>query len=452
MFSVVLSLILLGSIFPINLFTASAVYYKPGDIIIFGSYPQTRVKDIAVINALDARMSPVDSPVTYLGAKYKKVFFTQYTPYNSRLAPTAENSYQDDNGYYVNTSYWFKYEPIQWRVLANTGGELFLVSDKILDAKPYNVKYSDVTWETSTARSWLNKDFYNSAFSLLEKSRILTSTVINDDNPFYKTEGGNNTKDNLFMLSFKEVMTASYGFETTNSTSDVTRKAQGTDYAKCEGLYVYDTSGTFASCSNWWLRSPGSSQNRAGYINYLPVDMIGFFYSGSDVDYNDIGIRPALKLKGLTVLTASDNPTFVADSVNNFIYGINAGTTKAFFESSLQLASGTKLEYIPDNGTLNTGTVVNLIDTATNQILESYTIVVFGDVNGDGNIDSIDAGIITDVENYITAWNPATDAALYKAGDLNGDGNVDSIDAGIAVDAQNYVVTIDQTTGLAVPN
>lgn len=334
--------------------------------------------------------------------------------------------------------------------MSNSGGELLLVSEKILDAKPYNVKFSDVTWETSTARSWLNKDFYNNAFSLLEKSRILSSTVVNDDNPFYKTEGGNNTKDNLFMLSFNEVMTATYGFETTNSTTDGSRKAQGTDFAKCAGLYVYSMSGTFSDCSNWWLRSPGNSQNRAGYINYLPADMIGFFYSGIDVDYNDIGVRPALKLKGLSILTFSDNPTFVADSVNSFIYGIKGGMTKAFFESSMQLGTDERLEYIPDNGILNTGTKVNLIDTVTNQILESYIIVVFGDVNGDGNIDSIDSGILVDVENKVVNWDPVSDSVFFKAGDLNGDGNVDSVDAGIAVDAENQVLTINQETGLVV--
>jgi len=33
---------------------------------------------------------------------------------------------------------------------------------------------------------------------------------------------------------------------------------------------------------------------------------------------------------------------------------------------------------------------------------------------------------------------------------VNGDGNVDSIDAGLLVDSENYLVNINQTTGLAV--
>ena len=91
--------------------------------------------------------------------------------------------------------------------------------------------------------------------------------------------------------------------------------------------------------------------------------------------------------------------------------------------------------------------MVNLINIATNKIENSFTVVIFGDVNGDSNIDSIDAGLMVDHENYMVTWDKVTDAAKYKAGDLNGDGNVDIIDAGIAVDYQNYMVNINQTTG-----
>jgi len=37
---------------------------------------------------------------------------------------------------------------------------------------------------------------------------------------------------------------------------------------------------------------------------------------------------------------------------------------------------------------------------------------------------------------------------LYRAADVNGDGNIDSADAGIVVDYSNWFVGIDQTTGL----
>lgn len=51
-------------------------------------------------------------------------------------------------------------------------------------------------WEVSTIREWLNKDFYNKAFSKSEKTKIC--------NVVLKT-GRRTTNDNVFILSFDEV-------------------------------------------------------------------------------------------------------------------------------------------------------------------------------------------------------------------------------------------------------
>jgi uncharacterized repeat protein (TIGR02543 family) len=150
-------------------------------------------------------------------------------------------------------------------------------------------------------------------------------------------------------------------------------------------------------------------------------------------------------------LIASSGATTVINSADNFIYGLKPGLTKADFESQYISINGNgRLVYTPDNGVLGTGTKVELIDNSTGAVLQTYYIVIFGDVNGDGNIDSIDAGVMVDVQNYMTTWDPVANAYYYKAGDLNGDGNIDSIDAGLMVDFQNYMVNIDQATGSVV--
>jgi uncharacterized repeat protein (TIGR02543 family) len=150
-------------------------------------------------------------------------------------------------------------------------------------------------------------------------------------------------------------------------------------------------------------------------------------------------------------LIADSGSTTVINTGDNFIYGLKPGLTKADFESNFISINGNgRLAYTPDNGVLGTGTKVELIDNSTGAVLQTYTIVIFGDVNGDGNIDSIDAGVMVDVQNYSTTWDPVTNAYYYKAGDLNGDGNIDSIDAGLTVDFQNYMVNINQATGSVV--
>ena len=61
-------------------------------------------------------------------------------------------------------------EPIKWRVLSVNGNDAFLLADQNLDAKPYNEKYTDVTWATCTLRTWLNDTFLNTAFTLAEQA------------------------------------------------------------------------------------------------------------------------------------------------------------------------------------------------------------------------------------------------------------------------------------------
>ncbi|HOU09308.1 MAG TPA: leucine-rich repeat protein [Clostridiales bacterium] len=136
----------------------------------------------------------------------------------------------------------------------------------------------------------------------------------------------------------------------------------------------------------------------------------------------------------------------VIDHLNGFIFGLTPGITS--LDGIAEIEEGYHLSYIEGEGGFGTGTVVNIMQVG--DVLASYFIVLYGDVNGDGNIDTGDAGLIVDFENFALAWDPAADAALYKAADLNGDGNIDSSDAGLIVDAENFLLTIDQVTGLAV--
>ena len=119
-------------------------------------------------------------------------------------------------------------EPVKWRVLENANGQLFLLSDQNLDVFQYHVDYESVTWATSTMRSWLNgygaaqntgsdngidytdDNFIDTAFSEKEQKAIAETEVVNDDNPTHGTEGGNNTTDQIFLLSIAEAQNSSY--------------------------------------------------------------------------------------------------------------------------------------------------------------------------------------------------------------------------------------------------
>ena len=154
-------------------------------------------------------------------------------------------------------------EAIEWLVLDKQDGKVLLLSKYALDAKPYNEEYTDVTWETCTLRSWLNSEFYRTAFSEKERGSIAETLVRSEDNPEYGTEGGNDTRDKVFLLSIEEVTTY---FDSDPYASDPARRAKVTEYAKAQGG-GYAESDEYYGNGWWWLRSPGYGSTYAAGIS-----------------------------------------------------------------------------------------------------------------------------------------------------------------------------------------
>ena len=96
-------------------------------------------------------------------------------------------------------------EPIEWEVMEIEDGKAFLLSCYALDYLPFNIEDEDVTWENCTLRTWLNQDFFSSAFSDSEKAMIANTVIVNEDK--YKDENNiwTDTKDNVFLLSLTEI-------------------------------------------------------------------------------------------------------------------------------------------------------------------------------------------------------------------------------------------------------
>ena len=323
--------------------------YKVGDIIEFGSYPQSKVTDSSLVSALNkaskkwvsygyysgdgsnGSMKPGGwmeyADFTYNGTKYRAVTFSQYRPYYTSYSSSSGYTYQDDNGYTPNNIYYFKYEPLKWRVLDPSTG--FVLCESIIDSQAYsNTIYEYGTDENGTAhwndaghthyandyatssiRAWLNDDFYNTAFSSSQKASILTSEL---DNKAYSTSyseyDSETTYDKVFLLSYSEMQNTAYGFSSSSA-----RQAKGTDYAKCQGLWVSSSN----ECSYQRLRSAGDfsrftcSVSTVGELNYHYIWLV------SDTDQ---GVRPALKISNLASGTFEpgsnapfNQPTYIAD-------------------------------------------------------------------------------------------------------------------------------------------
>ena len=91
--------------------------------------------------------------------------------------------------------------PIQWRVLEVRDDMALLISEKALDARPYDLYRVNATWDQCTLRAWLNTELLNEAFTPDEQKAILVTTLDNG------TECPP-TEDKLFLLNYSEA--ASY--------------------------------------------------------------------------------------------------------------------------------------------------------------------------------------------------------------------------------------------------
>ena len=174
-------------------------------------------------------------------------------------------------------------EPIEWRVLEVSKNKALLITKDAIDCKPYNNERRDITWENCTLRRWLNYEFIYQAFSKEEQNEIILTNISNPKNPKWRrTNGGNNTKDKIFLLSIDE---AEKYFKYEDRVCKVT------SYAKQQGACTRIHSRYLGNCY-WWLRSPGICLFECDAACVLCDGCI--YYDGSRVADNDIAVRPAL--------------------------------------------------------------------------------------------------------------------------------------------------------------
>ena len=240
-----------------------------GKYILFGEYPQTIKDDSVTIT------ETTDSRGYYLGSDgyyYAKV---TATPYGSNCKFTTGSAVTK------GTVYYFKVEPIRWRILTDEGGRAFLLCDSVIanrcfyetPAKGTGVKrmidgkavYAN-NYEYSSIRKWLNEEFYKNAFSEMQRQLIAETTVDNSarsTNPNVDTlqfNNGNNsyacanTNDKVFLLSEREATNSAYGFASDHTEKDTARRMKASDYARATGVSINTSTRNYGN-ARWWLRS-----------------------------------------------------------------------------------------------------------------------------------------------------------------------------------------------------
>lgn len=288
-------------------------YIRDGDYIYLGEYPQTiKADDVTITDTTDDRNYYLGSDGSY----YAKV-----------TAAPSESYYTFSTGTTVTsgTVYYFKVEPIRWRILCEENGEALILCDSIIanaayqsdytyDGDPYtlmayttangapegtyanNYKYSNV-------RAWLNDSFYETAFSELARSIILTTEVDNSaksTNPYgnetYLNNGVNiyaceNTNDKVFLLSIEEASNSAYGFASTYEAYNTARSMVTSDYSRASGAHMV-TSSDYYGNGWWWMRSP----NYHNSVSACETSDGGAASLSSLVRFTNRGVVPALRI------------------------------------------------------------------------------------------------------------------------------------------------------------
>lgn len=337
-------------------------FCRHDNYIYFGTYPQSEVTDESLTSVLTTQAGSlptannsanwtsygyyIEGKVTdfmwyidlyYNAEQYRGVYFTSYRPDSTEGSSLTDNSYQDDNGYYISTVYWFKYDPIKWRILSESNGEALVFCEMIIDSQDYysstssrtidGVKVYPSNYAYSNIRTFLNETFYSTAFSMIQSELILLTDVDNSErstspdtsiwNNGINSYACSNTNDYIFLLSEQEISATRYGFSTSTLESDTRTKAV-TPYAKCQGAWMC-TASEFEGNGFWWLRSP----NCSGTGNLVRVvNETGLSRYDCENTCISCGVVPALRIElidhsknGLAYTLSSDKKYYSVSGI-----------------------------------------------------------------------------------------------------------------------------------------
>ena len=272
------------------------------------------------------------------GEKYRAVQFSTYRPqktYDAAYKPGSESgAEQYTNGYFANTVYWFRYEPLAWRVLDATYEKNLLVfAMSVLDAQPFAQKGND--YAASVIRTWLNDSFVRTAFSA-DETAFLKEAALADAG----------VTDKVFLLSLDDMTNTAYGFSSVTSSDDA-RSAMGTDYAKAQGM----TYNLYSGNAHWLLRTAKGSFSdvyRTAYDGNITSTLSYFNFNGT---------RPAMRL----------NPTGKACTHNWTVTDTQAPTCveDGSTTSACTVCGETKTEPIPASGAHDYDTAFTVDTPAT---------------------------------------------------------------------------------------
>ena len=189
-------------------------------------------------------------------------------------------------------TYYFKVEPILWRILSQKNGTALILCDSILANGKFDDDGSN-NYAQSAMRTWLNDQFYRVAFTDLEQQAIPITLVDNSAETTRQKPNRyacENTNDKIFLLAYAEAINSNYGFRGWGDY-DRNRDMLTSDYSRATGAYMATSGDDVYGYGGWWLRSPSADFGNSTYTAAATIN------SAHRVNYAAMGVVPAMQIQ-----------------------------------------------------------------------------------------------------------------------------------------------------------
>ena len=291
------------------------------EIKTFGRYAQNLVTDEALIENLKTAPEDNDGRITYGDGQYEKI---TATPYRTGL------KFSDGTKIETGKEYFFEVAPVTWYALDSSNGKTLLFAEKILDVSLFSDKtemegcgfgfyYTGKDypndWSCSKLREFMNGKMFDSLFDEVEAKGGVVTTRVSSAYPesYFKAHSSQIpvVSDKVFAPSYKELVTAEYGFTEDGENYDCLRMAEPTDYALAKGCKIfesnakegytdYERDSVLNRNGDYWLRTVGHDIYYAGICRYTGA--VGKYYAyvnnaSQNKQSEFIGVRPAVTVQ-----------------------------------------------------------------------------------------------------------------------------------------------------------
>ena len=214
--------------------------------------------------------------------------------------------------------------------------------------------------------------------------------------------------------------------------------ALGHSYSEAEFVWTEDSSAEYG----WTVTAAKTCANCSDkLIAEVTITRTSYKELVASAVFTDGSTASDTKIICSDITLAVINGSGAVITNDKFIYGLAAGldSIEGYVTAS---ADSCEVKVTKSGDKIGTGTLVEIYKDG--YLVDAYTVVIFGDVDGDGWYDAQDAYIVSLITNGLLT-REQTGEAKYLAADCNHDGEINASDVEILQNAGLLLGDVDQS-------